>query len=106
MEESLYSATIDTTPHEMLDIIQRELSELIGDGCSQMFIQSIYDEVVMEGEQLTQEAVSTIYRELHLELKGLLGAQGLKTLNRRVTNALMERWGLNLLKDPEAKYNS
>jgi hypothetical protein len=100
MEKPLYSTTIDTTPLEMLNIIERELSEIIGKGCSQMFIQSIYDEVVIDGSQLTQEAVSKIYRELHVELKGLLGAQGLRTLNRRVTNALMERWGLNLLEAP------
>lgn len=96
----MYSTTIDTTPMEMLNIIERELSELIGEGCSQMFIQSIYDEVVADGTQLTQEAVSVIYKELHVELKGLLGAQGLRTLNRRVTNALMARWGLKLLEDP------
>ncbi|UCH89622.1 MAG: hypothetical protein JSV49_02950 [Thermoplasmata archaeon] len=102
MENDLYSTTIDTTPLEMLNIIERELSEIIGKGCSQMFIQSIYDEVVAHGEQLTQEKVSKIYRELHVELKGLLGAQGLKTLNRRVTNALMERWGLNLLEMSES----
>jgi hypothetical protein len=102
MENEFYSTTIDTTPMEMLNIIERELSEIIGKGCSQMFIQSIYDEVVANGKQLTQEAVSVIYRELHIELKGLLGAQGLRTLNRRVTNALMERWGLNLLEQPTA----
>jgi len=97
MENPIYSTTIETSPIEMLNIIERELSELIGAGCSQMFIQSIYDEVVGEENKLTQEAVSTIYRELHKELKGLLGEQGLRTLNRRVTNALMERWGLNVL---------
>jgi hypothetical protein len=100
MEDPFCSTTLNTTPLEMLNIIERELAELIGEGCSQMFIQSIYDEVVGDGEQLSQEAVSIIYRELHKELKGLLGIQGLKTLNRRVTNALMERWGLNLLESP------
>ena len=103
MEKPLYSTTIDTTPIEMLNIIERELSELIGEGCSAMFIQSIYDDVVKDGQPLTQAAVSKIYRELHIELKGLLGEQGLRTLNRRVTNALMERWGLNLLSDSEVK---
>jgi hypothetical protein len=101
MEKSLYSTTIESSPLEMLNIIERELSELIGAGCSQMFIQSIFDEVVGEKNKLTQEAVSIIYRELHKELKGLLGEQGLHTLNRRVTNALMERWGLNLLDTPK-----
>lgn len=103
MEESLFTSTIDTSPVEMLNIIERELSELIGEGCSQMFIQSIYDEVVGENQRLTQQAVSIIYRELHIELKGLLGAQGLRTLNRRITNALMERWGLNSLNSEKSK---
>ena len=71
MENPIYSTTLETSPIEMLNIIERELSELIGAGCSQMFIQSIYDEVVGEENKLTQEAVSTIYRELHKELKGL-----------------------------------
>jgi hypothetical protein len=100
MEKSDYSTTINTSPLEMLNIIERELSEIIGEGCSQMFIQSIYDDVVANGEQLTQDEVSRIYRELHKELKGLLGAQGLNTFNRRVSKALMERWGLNLLEGP------
>jgi hypothetical protein len=59
MENEFYSTTIDTTPMEMLNIIERELSEIIGKGCSQMFIQSIYDEVVANGKQLTQEAVAS-----------------------------------------------
>ena len=102
MENNLYSTTINTTPSEMLNIIERELSEIIGKGCSQMFIQSIYDDVVTNGDHLTQNDVSVIYRELHVELKGLLGIQGLNTLNRRVTNALMDRWGLNLLELSDA----
>jgi hypothetical protein len=87
----------------MLNIIERELSVLIGEGCSQMFIQSIYDEVVSDGHKLTQEDVSHIYRELHKELRGLLGAQGLNTLNRRVTNAIMQRWGLHITEPDEKK---
>jgi hypothetical protein len=87
----------------MLNIIERELSVLIGEGCSQMFIQSIYDEIVSDGHKLTQEDVSQIYRELHKELRGLLGAQGLNTLNRRVTKAIMERWGLKITEPAEKK---
>ena len=102
MDDALYSTSVETSPQEMLNIIEKELSELIGAGCSQMFIQSLSDEIVGE-DTLTREAVSKIYRELHKELLGLLGKQGLNTLNRRVTNALMERWGFNLLELPNAR---
>jgi len=51
--QRVISATIEDTPIEVLNIIEQELSEMIGEGCSHMFISALYDEAVKRGDSLT-----------------------------------------------------
>ena len=77
-EKRIYTAVIENTPIEVINIIEQELAEMIGNGCAHMFVQAIYDDVVISNEkELTKDNLSKIYLELKHELKGLLGELGL-----------------------------
>jgi hypothetical protein len=92
--QRMLTATIEETPIEVLNIIEIELGEMIGDGCAHMFIQALYDEIVIEGTNLTDGQVTKIYSELRLELKGLLGLLGLQTLDRKINISIKTKLGL------------
>jgi hypothetical protein len=92
--QKLVTATIEDTPIEVLNIIEQELSEMIGEGCAHMFISALYDEAVKRGDNLTDEHVIYIYTELRKELKGLLGLLGLQALDRKINIRIKNRLGL------------
>jgi hypothetical protein len=92
--QSTLTATIEETPIEVLNIIEHELSAMIGEGCSHMFISALYDDVVRSGDNLTDDHVIYIYSELRKELKGLLGLLGLQTLDRKINIQIRKRLGL------------
>ena len=92
--QRMLTATMEETPIEVLNIIEVELSEMIGDGCAHMFIQALYDEIVSEGTNLSNDDVIKIYSELRLELKGLLGLLGLQTLDRKINISIKTKLGL------------
>ena len=92
--QNTLTATIEDTPIEVLNIIEQELSEMIGEGCAHMFIQALYDEAVKRGDNLSDEHVIFIYTELRKELKGLLGLLGLQTLDRKIHISIKSRLGL------------
>jgi hypothetical protein len=94
-EKRIYTAVIENTPIEVINIIEQELAEMIGEGCAHMFVQAIYDDIVVSDEKdLTKEHVYTIYSELRIELKGLLGELGLKTLDKRINISIESKLGL------------
>ena len=93
--QQTYRATTEETPTEVLNIIERELSIMIGGGCAHMFIQALYDDIVREGNQLNSDHVIKIYSELRLELKGLLGLLGIQALDRKINISIQTKLGLN-----------
>jgi hypothetical protein len=95
MEEKQYfTAIIENTPIEVVNIIEQELAFMIGDGCAHMFVQAMSDDIVSSGESLTRDHVIKIYNELRQELKGLLGELGLRTLERKIDYAIRSKLGL------------
>ncbi|WP_455392426.1 hypothetical protein [[Eubacterium] cellulosolvens] len=93
-EKQVFTAIIENTPVEVINIIEQELATMIGDGCAHMFVQAIYDDIVKPDENLSKDHVFSIYDELKKELKGLLGELGLVTLDRKINYAIKSKLGL------------
>jgi hypothetical protein len=94
-EKQVYTAIIENTPVEVINIIEQELATMIGDGCAHMFVQAIYDDTIESNEtEITKEHVNRIYIELKSELKGLLGELGLQTLDRKINFSIRAKLGL------------
>jgi hypothetical protein len=95
-EKQIYTAIIENTPIEVINIIEQELAGMIGDGCAHMFVQALYDDILDSGEKkLSKDSVIRIYSELKVELKGLLGELGLITLERKINNSIRAKLGLS-----------
>ena len=94
-ENQIYTAVIENTPIEVINIIEQELATMIGDGCAHMFVQAIYDDIIDSKEiKVTKDHVVKIYSELKKELKGLLGELGLITLERKINYAIQSKLGI------------
>ena len=94
-EKQVFTAIIENTPVEVINIIEQELAGMIGDGCAHMFVQAIYDDIIdSEEKNITKDHVIKIYLELKKELKGLLGELGLVTLDRKINYAIKSKLGI------------